>query len=68
MLNGGVEFGFTSDDFVQGENWIVLRKLARQALDEAEVEMWLVPEKISFGVYIEIVDNFSVWRDLDGGR
>lgn len=65
MLNSGAEFGFASNDFTHGESWSTLRNLARQTLDETGMELWPVPEKINFGDYIEIVDDFSAWRNVE---
>lgn len=63
MLSSGLDFGFTTNDYMYGGNWGVLRTLARKTLDEAEMELWPVPEKINFSDYIEIVDDFPAWRD-----
>ena len=47
---------FCREEFVDGESWEKVRRLAREALEETNMEQWPLAGKIDFSEYIEIVD------------
>ena len=55
MLGSGIFFPLTTNGFLYGESWKILRKLAKAALEEVGLEEWPVPESIDFSKYLEIV-------------